>query len=160
MEEDFSPELLREKRKAAGMTLQHLATLSQLHYSTISDYEKGRRNPTAAIWKKLLQGLSGEPVPVAPSRYTWRKVEPLTPSQPQFIFDVGHVYSIRDHNFGGAHADGINPQYGTLCEFRYEGKRGIHHCFREARGGWTRTYTDTQLIGKKIEEAVECPTKQ
>ena len=39
--------------------------------------------------------------------------------------------------------------------FRYEGKSGIHHKFREARGGWVRTYTDAQLIGKVIKEVQE-----
>ncbi|MBQ3347097.1 MAG: hypothetical protein II876_04815 [Synergistaceae bacterium] len=36
--------------------------------------------------------------------------------------------------------------------FRYERKEGIHHMFREATGGWRRTYTEAQLIGKKIKE--------
>lgn len=36
--------------------------------------------------------------------------------------------------------------------FIYERKEGRHHMFREATGGWLRTYTDTQLIGKKITE--------
>ena len=31
-------------------------------------------------------------------------------------------------------------------------KQGIHHCFKEVDGGWTRTYTDAQLVGKKIVE--------
>ena len=39
--------------------------------------------------------------------------------------------------------------------FRYEGKSGIHHKFREARCGWVRTYTDAQLIGKVIKEVQE-----
>ena len=29
---------------------------------------------------------------------------------------------------------------------------GIHHVFREIRGGCTTTYTDAQLVGKKIKE--------
>ena len=36
--------------------------------------------------------------------------------------------------------------------FVYEGKEGRHHMFREENGGWLRTYTDNQLIGKTIEE--------
>ncbi|MBQ3457124.1 MAG: hypothetical protein IJG36_11845, partial [Synergistaceae bacterium] len=42
--------------------------------------------------------------------------------------------------------------WDETCIFRYEGKIGIHHSFREIRGGWTRTYTDPQLIGKHIQE--------
>ena len=36
--------------------------------------------------------------------------------------------------------------------FEYLEKEGIHHIFREINGGWTRCYTDPQLIGKTIEE--------
>ena len=36
--------------------------------------------------------------------------------------------------------------------FVYERKEGRHHIFRESIGGWLRTYTDNQLIGKKITE--------
>ena len=34
--------------------------------------------------------------------------------------------------------------------FRYCGKKGVHHVFREVKCGWTRTYTDAQLIGKEV----------
>ena len=70
----------------------------------------------------------------------------------QYTFDVGHDYEISQSDKLKTH-DIMNPATGTGCIFRYEGKRGIHHCFREVRGGWTRTYTDTQLIGKRIREA-------
>ena len=36
--------------------------------------------------------------------------------------------------------------------FQYLGTRGIHHCFREIHGGWSRTYTNSQLIDKRIME--------
>ena len=54
---------------------------------------------------------------------------------------VGHVYKI--------YASQLDKEY----DFRYEGKRGNHHLFREIVGGLSRTYTDAQLIGKNIEEA-------
>lgn len=38
------------------------------------------------------------------------------------------------------------------CIFMFLRKEGIHHMFREVRGGWTRTYTDAQLVGKNIQE--------
>ena len=38
------------------------------------------------------------------------------------------------------------------CIFMFLRKDGIHHVFREVRGGWTRTYTDAQLVGKNIQE--------
>ena len=36
--------------------------------------------------------------------------------------------------------------------FEYVKKEGIHHMFREIHGGWSRTYTDSQLTEKKFEE--------
>ena len=39
--------------------------------------------------------------------------------------------------------------------FRYLGKQGIHHMFREICGGWSRTYTDAQLVGKEVIEVSE-----
>ena len=36
--------------------------------------------------------------------------------------------------------------------FQYLGTQGIHHCFKEIHGGWSRTYTNSQLIDKRIQE--------
>ncbi len=36
--------------------------------------------------------------------------------------------------------------------FQYLGTHGIHHCFKEIHGGWSRTYTDSQLIDKRVME--------
>lgn len=152
MDEEFSPELLRAKRKAAGMTQDSLSELSGVPSSTISKYELGKYAPQRDIWSNLLKGLRGIRVRHSKNQDTWQDYKP-TPQQPppSFSFELGHVYSIRDNN-SGWRSDGINPQYGTMCKFKYEGKRGVHHCFREVRGGWTRTYTDAQLIGKIIKE--------
>ena len=38
--------------------------------------------------------------------------------------------------------------------FTYQGKQGKHHVFRETRGNWTQTYTDAQLVGKKVQEVI------
>ena len=43
---------------------------------------------------------------------------------------------------------------GKNTVFEYLRKDGIHHCFKSVRGGWTQTYTDYQLIGKKVEEVL------
>ena len=74
-------------------------------------------------------------------------------SPPEYKFEEGQNYEISSREGHAKPQDIMNPATGTGCIFRYEGKRGIHHCFREVRGGWTRTYTDTQLIGKRIREA-------
>ena len=41
------------------------------------------------------------------------------------------------------------------CTFRYVGKQGKHHCFVSSLSGWSRTYTDTQLIGKSYQEVID-----
>ena len=60
---------------------------------------------------------------------------------PESRFHEGHVYRIIS-----------SDKWESECEFCYERQAGIHYIFREVRGGWTRTYTDAQLIGKTIKE--------
>lgn len=50
-----------------------------------------------------------------------------------------------------------DPERGYT--FRYLGKEGIHHKFIEICGGWTRTYTDAQLVGKELIEVSEDAVK-
>ena len=90
----------------------------------------------------------------------WLKVSSREPEYPAKVspapepsrFEVGRDYEIISTESRPNKQDIISPTTGMNCVFRYEGKEGIHHCFREIRGGWTRTYTDTQLIGKRISE--------
>lgn len=56
-------------------------------------------------------------------------------------FAIGKKYVVRD----SALTDKDEP-------FIYLGKQGKHHIFRHVAGGWTRTFTDPQLIGKFIQE--------
>ena len=156
MSEEFSPELLLSKRLAAGMSRNKLSQLAKVASETIRQLELGASKPTPKTWERIQNGLKGL-VSLSVRRVdTWCPYKPPQPPKPpRFSFSVGHVYNIRDNLMGGQNADWINPQYGTLCVFRYEGQQGIHHCFREASGGWTRTYTDAQLVGKRIEEVRE-----
>lgn len=70
-------------------------------------------------------------------------------------FTEGKCYRIYGGGQLGSY-DRKTPSTGTSwerdCLFIFIRKDGKHHMFREARGGWTRTYTDAQLVGKKIEE--------
>ena len=68
---------------------------------------------------------------------------PPLPKPVVFTFEEGHTYRIYEN---------AKKWDNDICIFKYEGKQGIHHCFREVRGCWTRTYTDAQLIGKQIKE--------
>lgn len=60
-------------------------------------------------------------------------------------FIVGKKYVIYGESRDKALTDKEEP-------FIYQCKQGKHHVFRHAYGGWSRTYTDQQLIGKIIKE--------
>lgn len=92
--------------------------------------KKARKNSKQA-YKELVKVLNyREPSPVF--------IEPL---EPESRFQEGHIYCIKSDN-----------KWESECMFRYEHQTGIHYVFREIRGGWTRTYTDAQLVGKIIKE--------
>ena len=64
------------------------------------------------------------------------------PNPRKFSFTRGKYYTITN----------TKQEISSAYRLRYEGKQGIHHCFREIRGGWSCTFTDPQLIGKNIQE--------
>ncbi|MBQ7220717.1 MAG: helix-turn-helix transcriptional regulator [Synergistaceae bacterium] len=152
MAEAFTPELLRSLRKSSGLTIKKLGTLVGRSSETISSYEKGEYKPPRNVWERIQSALAGRKPKLPPAPLQPPVLEPI-PDPPSFTFAEGQCYSVRDSpNSAGFYAGGINPMSGACCIFRYEGKDGIHHCFRETRGGWRRTYTDAQLVGKIIEE--------
>ncbi len=71
------------------------------------------------------------------------------------VFIVGKHYNIaeatRRNTAKGEHTL-IGTTWNNELIFEYQGKRGMHHCFRSVLGGWSRTYTDYQLVDKKIQE--------
>ena len=66
--------------------------------------------------------------------------------KPEGRFREGHIYRISTEN------EQLKHRWNNECLFRFECQQGIHYVFRETRGGWMRTYTDAQLIGKVIKE--------
>lgn len=86
-----------------------------------------------------------------PRREPEYSVAVISASEPS-MFEVGRNYEILSPEGKQRCDDIISPTTGINCVFRYEGKAGIHYCFREIHGGWSRTYTDMQLIGKRITE--------
>ena len=48
----------------------------------------------------------------------------------------------------------IEEKNNVFYVYEYLRKDGIHHCFKSIRSNWTRTFTDYQLIGKKVEEVL------
>ena len=95
--------------------------------------KKARKNSKQA-YKELVKVLNyREPSPVF--------IEPPDLKKPESRFQEGHIYRIAS-----------SDKWESECIFRYERQVGIHYVFREIRGGWTRTYTDAQLVGKTIKE--------
>ena len=145
--EDFSPETLRRLRRERGLTQSRLAFLCGICRDVIWRYETGRRSPSFDIWERVKQVLSGKVKSFPRRKRTAPKAETAN------TFDLGHSYTIRSTKSGtkpAGYTGGVHVD--MMSVFKYEGKRGIHHYFRETRGGWTRTYTDAQLIGKHVEE--------
>ena len=161
--EDFSPETLRTLRRESGLTQSRLAFLcGMICKDSIYEYEAGRRPPRADIWERVKQVLSGKVKSFPRRKRTATKAvvvvsfEKVIPKKPEFEFETGHSYTIRSAK-GGTKPTGYagSVHVDMMSVFKYEGKQGIHHCFRETRGGWTRTYTDAQLVGKHVEEVQE-----
>ena len=121
---------------------------------TMSRISNRRKNAYKELVKVLGWSRHDQPLSSTEELQEAPKPEPVPIGYPRFT--EGKCYKI----WGGSTSVKYSYTNDSRYCFRYEGKRGIHHCFREVRGDWTRTYTDAQLIGKKIEEAVECPTKQ
>ena len=156
---------LYHSRMERGMTQKELSQLSGVGLSTINSYEMGKRLPSIKIYNKLCEVFCWKKIietkPVSEKKthtQSYVRLEDMllpkhvtekAPAPVKFEFEKGHSYTITDNlptknirHFQAVH----------VSVFRYEGKQGIHHVFREVSGNWTRTYTDAQLIGKKIKE--------
>lgn len=142
----YSGKELRELRKKKGLSRARLSLLSGISAGSIRDYETSRLTPNESRLKRLLQVLLSPGV---------KDPEPLIDMKGS-EFEAGKVYQIQDMPLGFLRRKTeINPANGMHCCFCYEGKIGIHYLFRETRGGWVRTYTAAQLLGKVIREAGE-----
>ena len=151
---EFSPELLREWRKKAGLRISELASVAKVNEGNLCRYEAGKKRPSLQTWEKLQRVLRiGRKKLQELQADTWitpPKKELPTPKT--FSFIIGNTYTIKDIRDGGQAYCEMYPHSGAMCLFRYAGKDGIHHVFIETQGGWQRTYTDAQLIGKQIKE--------
>ena len=152
---------LREKRRNAKMSMAMLSDEAGLTYRAIQSYESGKSVPSPDAYNALADVFGWEkiekPAPKrkkCPAKRSYEAVvheeetPPEVPRAPEFTFEAGKDYSI--------YAKDGNLERSSFGEksfvFRYVGKQGIHHVFREIHGGWSRTYTDVQLMGKTIQE--------
>lgn len=52
---DNLPELLRQTRRSKGLSRTQLALMLNVSHNSVRDYEQGRRRPTFANLKKILE---------------------------------------------------------------------------------------------------------
>ncbi len=128
---------LKEELASKGISEAELSRRSKIKASSIALYVRNKKLPGITDYNKLALVLGWKILTATDTEESALKAER---ESVHAKFTVGKSYKI----------DSANG-----CVFRYEGKQGIHHVFREIRGNWTRTYTDAQLIGAKTEEVKE-----
>lgn len=149
---------LSQFRKKRGLTQKELSQLSGISITDIGRYETQKRMPKVKNYNMLAKVFDWGKIPVEKAVKPKRAFIPSSPEKEsdsltvpftvKFQFVEGHSYQIMT-------TEKQEKEPVKDCIFYYEGKKGIHHMFREISGKWTRTYTDAQLIGKKIREVSE-----
>ena len=146
-------------RETLGMSQSSLANSIGVNKDTIRRWENGQSFPQGRFRKKLqdlffLADWQGNTDNDNPKNskifydFEELKLKAINKARAAIAhsFTVGKCYSITDTNVT---YEGNVLQKSIL---RYERKEGIHHVFREIRGNWIVTYTDSQLVGKFIKE--------
>ena len=128
---------LKEELASKGITEAELSRQSKIKASSIALYVRNKKLPRITDYNKLAGVLGWKILTATGTEESALKAEKES-VRAKFI--VGKNYKLDSAN---------------SCVFKYEGKQGIHHVFREVRGNWTRTYTDAQLIGTRTEEVEE-----
>ena len=137
---------LRKTRLFLNLTQRELSVRLGISSSSISRYENERTpiSPRVQKWvnRKFRQfHLSS-------------KILKSSKDHSVCSFMPHRCYSITDDD-KILHKLTLNPcihDFNFNFVFQYLGTQGIHHCFREIHGGWSRTYTNSQLIDKRIQE--------
>ena len=132
---------LRKVRLYLNLTQKELGNRIGLSASTISSYENERRGVSARVRKWVNKMYR--------KHHLSKKVIKSARDNTLCAFCPKKCYSINDGD-RILHRSISSLTLGYI--FRYERTEGIHHCFREIRGGWSRTYTDWQLVDKRVLE--------
>ena len=152
---------LKALRYTLGLTQSQMAEKIGVSEASVERCENGLaplgkvKTPAQYKIKAFLEVQDISPAVIAESK----KVLELEERQKsiQRHFTEGKCYKIYGSGQLGSY-DGrkVSASSGAAwerdCIFMFLRKEGIHHMFREVRGGWTRTYTDAQLVGKNIQE--------
>ena len=132
---------LRKVRLYLDLTQRELSVCIGVSVSTISHYENERTavSPRVRKWVNKMyrkHQLSKKVIKSA-------RDNSLCALRPMMCYSIDDSDRILHRHLGGL-------TFGYV--FQYERTEGIHHCFREVRGGWSRTYTDCQLVDKRVQE--------
>lgn len=130
---------LRKVRLFLNLTQRELSSRLGVSVSTISRYENERTavSPRVRKWvdrKYRKHNLNKKVIKSA-------KDNSVCSFTPQMCYSIADDDKIL-HRFS----------FPFNYVFQYLGIQGIHHCFREIHGGWSRTYTNSQLIDKRVME--------
>ena len=140
--------------KERGYSVHDVSKLTGIRPYKVQSYANGLILPTIRTYNRLARVFGWDILPEqAPTMQGNAKPK-------QKMTELNVSASCRKFTFTSGKKYVIKCQNGTLSEqaeyvFMYEGRQGIHHIFRELNGNWTRTYTDAQLIGKKLYELEE-----
>ena len=144
-------EMLQKLREEQGITRRQLSERIGVSEKLLAGYERGNY-PSLSTYNKIAKELGWQSLDEDGRECALDIPEEIEqPNSIAHTFIEGKCYSIRSKNLVKTDKK-IGYYVEEGCTFRYEGKQGIHHMFREVKGGWTRTYTDAQLIGRKIKE--------
>ena len=130
---------LRKTRLFLNLTQRELSVRLGISSSTISRYEN-ERTPVSPRVRKWVNRKYRQ-------YHLNRKVIKSSKDHSVYAFMPHRCYSIADDD-KVLHRLTFTFNY----VFQYLGTQGTHHCFREIHGGWSRTYTNSQLIDKRIQE--------
>ncbi len=132
---------LRKVRLYLNLTQKELGKRIGLSASTISNYETEHRTVSLRVRKWVNKMYR--------KHHLSKKLIKSARDNTLCAFVPHRCYSINDDD-RILHHHFANLIHGYI--FQYERTEGIHHCFREIRGGWSITYTDCQLLDKRILE--------
>ena len=152
---------LRELRRTLGLSQKDMGEKIGVSAASVAAFEGGAcsfsRN--ASVKNKIMRFLTGEDEAQMQKLAERALEEERIRKAVQKTFTEGKCYRIYPSGNLGRYGGRENRSTMTGsaaweydCIFQFLRKDGIHHVFREIRGGWTRTYTDAQLIGKHIQE--------
>lgn len=137
---------LRKTRLFLNLTQRELSVRLGVSASTISRYENERTAVSPRVQKWVNRKYR--------HFHLSNKVIKSSKDHSVCSFMPQRYYSIADDD-KVLHKLSLNPcihDFNFNFVFQYLGTQGIHHCFREIHGGWSRTYTNSQLIDKRIME--------